>query len=60
VRESATDDEIAFRVAINLLRDSVESGRMPNGIALTPEALALHEHTAQHFEALLKRISASG
>jgi hypothetical protein len=36
-----TDDEIAFRAAINVLRDTIESGRMPSGLALEPAAAAL-------------------
>jgi hypothetical protein len=52
-----TEDEIAFRAAINLLRGSVESGRMPNGILLTPEASALHERAARHLEDFLRRVS---
>src|SRR6185437_15219275 len=34
-------DEIAFRAAINVLRDSIESGRMP-GQPLAPDAAVLH------------------
>lgn len=49
-----TDDEIAFRAALNILRDSIESGRMPSGLALTPEAKALHERAADHFEELIR------
>ena len=28
-----TDDEIAFRAAMNVLRDTIKSGRMPSGLA---------------------------
>jgi hypothetical protein len=31
-----TDDEIAFRAAINVLRDTLESRRMPSGLPLAP------------------------
>lgn len=48
-----TEDEIAFRAALNILRDSIESGRMPSGLALTPEAKALHERAADHFDKLV-------
>jgi hypothetical protein len=48
-----TDDEIASRAAINVLRDSIESGRMPSGLPLAPDAAALHERGAEHLEALL-------
>ncbi len=51
-----TDDEIAFRAAINILRDSAESRRMPSGLPLTPEAVDLHEQAAEHLESLLRRI----
>jgi hypothetical protein len=35
-----SDDEIAFRAVITVLRDTIESGRMPSGLALTPDAKA--------------------
>jgi len=50
-----TDDEIALRAAINVLHDSAESGRMPSGIALTPDAVALHAHAALYLESLLRK-----
>ena len=50
-----TEDEIAFRAAINVLRDSVETGRMPSGVALEPDAAALHERAVQHLETRLSR-----
>jgi hypothetical protein len=31
-----TDDEIAFRAAINVLRDTLESRRMRSGLPLAP------------------------
>ncbi len=52
-----TDDEIAFRAAINILRDSIESGRMPSGLPLAPDAADLHERAAHHLEAMLRRTS---
>ncbi len=52
-----TDDEIAFRAAINVLRDTIESGRMPSGLPLAPDAVDLHERAAQHLEAMLRRTS---
>jgi hypothetical protein len=48
-----TDTEIALRAAINLLRDSVESGNMPSGERLTIESQALHERAAEQLERLL-------
>jgi len=50
-------DEIAFRAAINVLRDSIESGRMP-GQPLAPDAAVLHERSVEHLEALLRRVGA--
>ena len=50
-----TDDEIALRAAINILRDSIESGRMPSGQPLRPDAAGLHERAAQHLEGLLRK-----
>jgi hypothetical protein len=35
--------ELALLAAINALRDSIETRRMPSGIELAPEALAMHE-----------------
>lgn len=43
-------DAIALTAAINLLRDSIESGKMPSGLPLTPDAAALHERAAGHLE----------
>ena len=51
-----TDDEIAFRAAINVLRDTIESGRMPSGLALEPDAAALHEKAVRHLEDLVRKI----
>jgi hypothetical protein len=51
-----TDDEIAFRAAIKVLPDTIESGRMPSGLALKPDAAALHEKAAQHLEDLVRKI----
>jgi len=48
-----TEDEIAFRAAINVLRDSVENGRMPSGWPLAPNAADLHER-----ETLVRRLVA--
>ncbi len=48
-----TDDEIAFRAALNILRDSIESGRMPSGLPLEPDAKTLHERAADHLDKLV-------
>lgn len=45
--------ELALRAAINVPRDSIESGRMPSGLALAPEALAMHEAAIVECEQLL-------
>ena len=48
-----TETEIAFRAAINVLRDSVESRRMPSGEPLGPDGVTLHARAADHLEELL-------
>jgi len=48
-----SDHEIALRAALNLLRDSIECGRMPSGLPLTPDAVALHEDAVRHLEMML-------
>jgi hypothetical protein len=50
-----TEDEIAFRAAINVLRDTIESGRMPSGEPLRPDAAELHQRAAEHLEILLRQ-----
>jgi hypothetical protein len=50
-----TETEIAFRAAINVLRDSVESRRMPSGERLEPDAVDAHARAADHLEHLLLR-----
>jgi predicted Rossmann fold nucleotide-binding protein DprA/Smf involved in DNA uptake len=52
-----TDTELALRAAINVLRDTIESGRMPSRLKLTPETAALHERAARHLEAMLARLA---
>lgn len=42
----------ALTLAINLLRDSVESGRMPSGIILERQVVELHEQAAAELESL--------
>jgi len=48
------DPELALLAAINVLRDSIETGRMPSGIELVPEALAMHEAAIVECERLLE------
>ena len=50
-------EEIALRAAINVLRDSIETGRMPSGLALAPHALAMHEAAVAECERLLAAAS---
>ena len=45
--------ELALLAAINVLRDSIETGRMPSGVALEPEALVMHEAAIVECERLL-------
>ena len=46
---------MGFRAAINVLRDSVESGRMPSGLPLVSDAAELHADAAECLEILLRR-----
>lgn len=43
-------DDIALTAAINILRDSIESGRMPSGLNLPGDAAELHGKAAEHLE----------
>jgi hypothetical protein len=52
-----TEHEIACRAAINVLRDSVESRRMPSGLDLTPDAADVHERAARYLERLARKAS---
>ena len=54
-----TDDELALRAALNVLRDSVETGRMPSGEALTPPALDLHRRAIEHLDSQLRALQAA-
>jgi RimJ/RimL family protein N-acetyltransferase len=49
-----TETEIALEAAINVLRDSVESQRMPSGLPLQPDAVEIHARAADHLERLLR------
>ena len=53
-----TLDEVSLRAALNVLRDSVESKRMPSGLPLEGDGLALHEQAIDHLEDVLRRIQA--
>ena len=52
--DTTMTDEIALRTAIELLRNSVEIGRMPSGQPLNPDAAARHEQAAEHLQHLLQ------
>lgn len=47
--------DIALTAAVNLLRDSTETGRMPSGEALPAGALELHRNAADHLDTLRAR-----
>ena len=51
------DDQIALRAAIDVLRESVECGRMPSGQTLEPDVAALHARAAEHLDELLRHRS---
>lgn len=51
-------DEAALRAALNVLRDSVESGRMPSGLPLEPPGRDMHERAIDRLEGLLRRVQA--
>lgn len=48
--------ELAVRAAINLLRNSTETGRMPSGLELAPESIEVHEAAVEEFERLLASV----
>ena len=48
----------ALRAAVNVLRDSAESGRMPSGESLPPAALAVHVEAADRLAAELRDLAA--
>ncbi len=49
--------EAALLTAIKVLRDSIESGRMPSGLKLEPDAGAMHEQGVRHLE-LVRQVRA--
>lgn len=55
-----TDDEIALRAAINVLRDSIESRWMPSGLKLTLDAMRCHELAERRLEAMLATLMETG
>jgi len=54
-----TDEEIAFRAAINVLRDSIECGRRPSGQALEPRAAVVHQRAVEQLKGLLRTVQAA-
>jgi len=52
-----TDLEIALRAAVNVLRDSAESGKMPSGEPLAADAKALHTRAADQLDNLARALS---
>lgn len=47
--------EIALRAALNVLRDTVESQRMPSGERLTEDAQDLHDRAIETLEDMLRQ-----
>lgn len=47
-----TEADITYTAAINVLRDTIKSRRLPSGLPLEPDAAALHERAARHIEKL--------
>jgi hypothetical protein len=43
-------DHIALTAAINLLRDSLKSGKLPSGLPLDHGTADLHRQAAEHLE----------
>lgn len=58
-KDTMSMDEAALRAALNVLRDSVESGRMPSGLPLEPPARDMHERAIDRLEGLLRRLQAA-
>jgi hypothetical protein len=52
--------ELALRAALNVLRDSIETGRMPSGLTLGPGALAMHAAAIAECEQHLASTLAGG
>lgn len=44
----------ALRLAVNVLRDSAESRKMPSGVPLDEQSVELHTHAAETLEESLK------
>lgn len=51
--DTVSIDELVVRTALNVLRDSVESGKMPSGLPLEGAALDMHRRAIDHLEAVL-------
>jgi hypothetical protein len=51
-------DEAALRTAIKVLRDTLESGRMPSGLKLEPDSRAMHEQAVHHLELVRYQVRA--
>lgn len=52
--------ETALRAAVNILRDSVESGRMPSGEPLATAAADLHTRAADYLDGQRRRLADPG
>lgn len=53
-----SDDEIALRAALNVLRDSVEAQRMPSGEPLDASAAGVHELAIERLASVLAAVQA--
>lgn len=51
--DTVSIDELVVRTALNVLRDSVESGKMPSGLPLEGAALDMHRRAIDHLEKVL-------
>lgn len=54
--ETVSIDELVLRTALNVLRDSVESGKMPSGLPLEGAALDMHRRAIDHLEAVVSPV----
>ena len=50
-------DHVALTAAINLLRDSLESGKLPSGLPLDPASADLHRQAVEHLEHRRKQLA---
>lgn len=56
--DAMSTDEAVLRTALNVLRDSVESRRMPSGLPLEGAAMDMHQRAIDRLETILGRVQA--